>query len=327
MNANEREIQVFFPLIHGQKSRLRDLPVRQLGQAIAARLHLNGDLAQRPTAEVEARRFVMHRAAHVFELAQRPPLELVQLLHKSILTSNCLKRVNTRMEHSPHGIIQKSMAGELLFPQHVHDYLLSNSLREPPILARLREQTAAHPRASMQISPEHGQFMALIIQLMGARRAIEVGVFTGYSALAVALAMPAGGKIVACDVSEEYTGVARAYWKEAGVDRMIDLRLNPALDTLRAMIAAGERGTYDFAFIDADKTNYEAYYECALQLIRPGGLIMLDNVLWSGRVADPDQNDADTQALRALNKKLHADARVLLSMLPLSDGVTLALKK
>lgn len=219
------------------------------------------------------------------------------------------------------------MAGELLFPQRVHQYLLANSLREPAVLERLREETAARPRASMQISPEHGQFMALLIRLMDARRAIEVGVFTGYSALAVALAMPADGRIVACDVSDEYTSVARRYWKEAGVEHMIGLHLKPALDTLRAMIAAGERGRYDFAFIDADKTNYDAYYECALELIRPGGLIMFDNVLWSGRVADPRVSDADTVALRALNQKLHADERVFLSMLPLSDGVTLALKK
>ncbi len=219
------------------------------------------------------------------------------------------------------------MAGELLLPEHLHQYLIANSLREPPLLRRLREETAAFPRASMQITPEHGQFMALLVQLMGARRAIEVGVFTGYSALVVAQALPADGKIVACDINPEYAEVARRYWKEAGVEHMIDLRLNPALDTLRGMIAAGEQGRYDFAFIDADKTNYDGYYECALELIRPGGLIMIDNVLWSGRVADEKVNDADTAALRALNRKLLADARVSLSMLPLSDGVTLALKR
>jgi predicted O-methyltransferase YrrM len=219
------------------------------------------------------------------------------------------------------------MAGDLLFPAHVHEYLISQSLREPEILRRLREETAVLPRASMQISPEHGQFMALIIQLMGARRTLEVGVFTGYSSLAVALALPSGGRIVACDVSEEYTSVARKYWKEAGVDHMIDLRLAPALETLHGLIAQGEGSRFDFAFIDADKTNYEGYYECAMELIRPGGLIMVDNVLWSGRVADPAENDADTVALRAFNRKLHADSRVALSMLPLSDGVTLALKR
>jgi predicted O-methyltransferase YrrM len=218
------------------------------------------------------------------------------------------------------------MAGDLLFPEHIYEYLISNSLREPEILRRLREETAVLPRAGMQISPEHGQFMALIIQLMGARRTLEVGVFTGYSSLAVALALPSGGKIVACDVSEEYTSVARKYWKEAGVDHMIDLRLAPALETLRGLISQGEHG-FDFAFIDADKTSYEGYYECALELLRPGGLIMIDNVLWSGRVADPKENDPDTVALRALNKKLHSDSRISLSMLPLSDGVTLALKR
>lgn len=219
------------------------------------------------------------------------------------------------------------MAGDLMIPQEIYDYLISHSLREPPILRRLREETALLPRASMQISPEHGQFMALMVQLMGARRAIEVGVFTGYSSLAVALALPPDGKIVACDVSEEYTAIARRYWKEAGVDHMIDLQLRPALETLSALIAEGQRGRYDFAFIDADKTSYDGYYECVLELMRPGGLIMIDNVLWSGRVADESVNDADTAALRALNKKLHADSRVSLSMLPLSDGVTLALKR
>jgi caffeoyl-CoA O-methyltransferase len=219
------------------------------------------------------------------------------------------------------------MAGDLLFPERIYEYLIANSLREPAILRRLREETAALPRASMQISPDHGQFMALIVQLMGARRTLEVGVFTGYSALAVALALPSGGKMVACDISEEYTGVARKYWKEAGVDHMIDLRLAPALETLRGLIAQGETGRFDFAFIDADKTSYEGYYECAMELIRPGGLIMIDNTLWSGRVADAAENDADTVALRAFNQKLHADSRVSLSMLPLSDGVTLALKR
>jgi caffeoyl-CoA O-methyltransferase len=219
------------------------------------------------------------------------------------------------------------MAGDLQFPDHIYNYLLANSLREPPVLRKLREETAALPRASMQITPDHGQFMALIVQLMGARRALEVGVFTGYSSLAVALALPSDGNIIACDVNEEYTSIARRYWKEAGVDHMIDLRLNPALETLRTLIAEGRGGQFDFAFIDADKTNYEGYYECALELLRPGGLIMIDNVLWSGRVADAAENDPDTAALRALNTKLHADSRVSLSMLPLSDGVTLALKR
>jgi len=219
------------------------------------------------------------------------------------------------------------MAGKLLLPESIHEYLLSASLREPPILRRLREETAAHPRATMQITPEQGQFMALLIQLMGARTTLEVGVFTGYSSLAVALALPADGRIVACDVSEEYTAVARRYWCEAGVDHMIDLHLKPALETLQELLSTSLRGRFDLAFIDADKTSYEGYYECALQLLRPGGIILVDNVLWSGRVADPSEQDADTVALRAFNQKLLADSRVALSMLPLGDGVTLALKR
>lgn len=219
------------------------------------------------------------------------------------------------------------MAGKLFLPETLHHYLLSASLREPPILARLREETASHPRARMQVPPEHGQFLSLIIQLMGARHTLEVGVFTGYSSLAVALALPEDGRITACDISEEYTAIARRYWQEAGVDHKIDLQLRPALESLHELLARGEQSKFDFAFIDADKTNYENYYEAALELVRPGGLIMVDNVLWSGAVADPAVNDADTNALRAFNKKLHDDSRIELSMLPLGDGVTLALKR
>ncbi|HML17129.1 MAG TPA: class I SAM-dependent methyltransferase [Bryobacteraceae bacterium] len=219
------------------------------------------------------------------------------------------------------------MAGRLLLPDNVYQYLLSVSLREPPILRRLREETAHLPNASIQIPPEHGQFLSLMVQLMGVRNAIEVGVFTGYSSLAVALALPAGGRMVCCDVSEEYTAVARRYWKEAGVDHRIDLRIGPALETLHGMLAAARQATFDFVFIDADKTNYEGYYECALELVHAGGLIMIDNTLWSGRLADPSETEADTVALRAFNQKLHADSRIALSMLPLGDGVTLALKR
>jgi predicted O-methyltransferase YrrM len=219
------------------------------------------------------------------------------------------------------------MAGEPFIPEAISQYLLSVSLREPPILRSLRDETASHPRATMQITPEQGQFMALLIQLMGARNTLEVGVFTGYSSLAVALALPADGHIVACDVSEEYTAIARRYWQEAGVDHMIDLHLQPALETLNKLLSDGRRGRFDFAFIDADKVNYEGYYECALELLRPGGIILVDNVLWSGRLADPKENDPDTLALRAFNRKLHTDSRVALSMLPLGDGVTLALKR
>ena len=219
------------------------------------------------------------------------------------------------------------MAGKLLLPEKLHEYLLSVSLREPPILARLREETASLPNAIMQISPDQGQFMALLAQLMGARRTLEVGVFTGYSSLAVALALPAGGSMVVCDINEEYTTIARRYWKAAGVDHMIDLRLRPALETLHELLANGEAGRFDFAFIDADKGNYNGYYECALELIRPGGLIAVDNVLWSGKVADPENMEPDTLALRSFNQKLLADSRVALSMVPIGDGLTLALKR
>jgi caffeoyl-CoA O-methyltransferase len=209
----------------------------------------------------------------------------------------------------------------------LYDYLLSVSLREPEILLKLRQETANHPRAMMQIAPEQGQFMALLVQLLGATKTLEVGVFTGYSSLCVALALPPTGKIVACDVSEEYTAIARRYWQQAGVADKIDLRLAPALDTLEQLLASGQAGTFDFAFIDADKENYPGYYDLALQLIRPGGLIAIDNVLWSGRVADPQVQDNSTQTIRAFNEKLHGDERVSLSLVPIADGLTLALKK
>jgi len=216
------------------------------------------------------------------------------------------------------------VAGDLFIPETIYQYLQSHSLREPPVLSRLREETAAHSYARMQIPPEHGQFLALLLNLMGARRALEVGVFTGYSSLAAALAMGPGARLVACDISEEYTAVARRYWKEAGVDSIVDLRLGPALDTLRALAA---EPPFDFAFLDADKSNYENYYEAAPGLLRAGGLIMVDNVLWSGRVADPSNQEADTLALRRFNEKLHHDQRIDLSMIPLGDGVTLARKR
>jgi predicted O-methyltransferase YrrM len=219
------------------------------------------------------------------------------------------------------------MAGDLFLPQEIYDYILAMSLREPPLLRRLREEMANHPMARFQIPPEHGQFMAFLVQLMGARRTIEIGVFTGYSSLAVALALPADGRIVACDISEEYTAIARRYWMEAGVDHMIDLRPRPAMETLQELLKQGQQERFDFAFIDADKSSYEGYYECVLELLRPGGLIMVDNVLWSGRVCDPEDQTVDTVALRGFNKRLLTDSRVSLSMLPLGDGVTLALKR
>jgi caffeoyl-CoA O-methyltransferase len=208
----------------------------------------------------------------------------------------------------------------------LHEYILSVSLREHPALRRLREETASHPRTFMQISPEQGQFLSLLVRLMGARRALEVGVFTGYSSLSVALALPPDGRIVACDVNEEWTATARRYWQEAGVSDKIDLRLAPAVETLDGLLACGQAGSFDFAFIDADKPSYDAYYERALELLRPGGLMAVDNVLWSGRVADAEENGRETLALRALNEKIHADTRVFVSLLPITDGMTLAMK-
>ena len=208
----------------------------------------------------------------------------------------------------------------------LYRYLVEHSVREHPVLAELRAATAGMRHAGMQISPEQGQFMALLARLAGARRAIEVGVFTGYSALSVALALPADGRIVACDVSEEWTAVARKFWEKAGVAAKIDLRLAPALDTLDKLLAEGGAGAYDFAFIDADKGNYLGYYERCLELMRRGGLIVVDNTLWSGRVADAANVEEDTHAIREFNAALHRDRRVELSLLPLGDGVTLALK-
>lgn len=215
----------------------------------------------------------------------------------------------------------------LTLDDRLHDYLLRVSLRERDILRRLREETASHPMANMQVAPEQGQFMALLIRMLGARRILEVGVFTGYSSLAMALVLPLEGRIVACDVSVEYTDIARRYWREAGVSDRIDLRIAPAAETLDALLAAGQAGTFDFAFIDADKPNYRTYYERCLTLLRPGGVVAIDNVLWSGTVADPAQSDPDIEAIRALNTALHGDERVDLSVLPLADGLTLARKR
>ncbi len=207
------------------------------------------------------------------------------------------------------------------------DYLRSVSLRETDLMRRLRDETARLPYAQMQIAPEQGQFMALLVELMGARRALEVGVFTGYSSLAVARALPEDGRLIACDISEEWTSIARRYWAEAGVAHKIDLRLAPALETLDGLLAEGQRNSFDFAFLDADKVSYGDYYERMLELVRPGGLLLVDNVLWSGAVADPAVQDRDTLALRAFNQRLHQDQRVSLSLLPLADGLTLARKR
>ena len=205
-----------------------------------------------------------------------------------------------------------------------YGYLLEHSLREHPALAKLRAETASHPQANMQIAPEQGQFMQLLVRLTGARRAIEVGVFTGYSSLAVMLTMPPDGRLLALDVSEEYTAIARRHWQAAGVADRIELVLAPANETLDARLAGGEAGQYDFAFIDADKTGYLGYYERLLKLLRPGGLIAVDNTLWGGEVANPGNREADTLALRAFNDFLHRDPRIDLALLPVGDGLTLA---
>ena len=208
----------------------------------------------------------------------------------------------------------------------LYQYLIDHSIREHPAQVALRAATASQPHAGMQISPDQGQFMALLVKLLGARRAIEIGVFTGYSALTVALALPDDGRLLACDIRDDYTRVGRPFWQQAGVAHKIDLRLAPALETLDAQLADGASGQYDFAFIDADKTGYDAYYERCLQLLRPGGLVAIDNTLWSGSVART-ASDADTAALQQLNTKLHHDERVDLSLLPVGDGLTLARKR
>jgi len=209
----------------------------------------------------------------------------------------------------------------------VYRYILEHSVRENPVLKELREATAGIPHAGMQISPEQGQLMALLVKTIGARRTIEVGVFTGYSSLSVALALPPDGRIVACDVSAEWTAIARRFWEKAGVAAKVDLRLAPALQTLDALLAAGEAGRYDFAFIDADKGNYSGYYERCLALVRAGGLVAIDNTLWNGWVADAAHQEDDTRAIRAFNDQLLADRRVDLSLVPIGDGMTLALKR
>jgi predicted O-methyltransferase YrrM len=206
------------------------------------------------------------------------------------------------------------------------NYLQSVSLREPEVLTQLREETANHPQARMQIAPEQGQFMALLVRMLSAKKTIEVGVFTGYSSLAVALALPEDGRVIACDVDAEITQTAQRYWEKAGVAHKIELRIAPALETLDQLLN-DQAGTFDFAFIDADKRNYSNYYEQCLQLVRPGGLIAIDNVLWSGRVADPAEQDKRTQAIHDFNTKLHEDDRIFLSLVPIADGLTLALKK
>lgn len=231
------------------------------------------------------------------------------------------------------GLLVRLLRGEISFgklaglDKRLHNYILSVSLREPPILQQLRAETSAMPMAGMQIAPEQGQFMALLARTSGAKKILEVGVFTGYSSLVLALGLPSDGKIIACDVSEEYTNIAQRYWQKAGVADKIDLRLAPALETMDQLIATGHAGSFDFIFIDADKENHPAYYEKALQLVRSGGLILIDNALWFGKVANPSVQDSATQAIRSLNKTLHHDHRITnLSLLPVGDGLVLATK-
>lgn len=209
----------------------------------------------------------------------------------------------------------------------LYHYLLDVSLREDALLAELRKQTAGMPEANYQIAPEQGQFMALLARITGARRYLEIGTFTGYSALVVALALPADGEVIACDLSREWTDIARSFWKRAGVEDRIRLELRPALETLADLRDRGEAGCFDLAFIDADKTAYPEYYEQCLSLLRPGGIVMVDNTLWSGAVADPADHSADTEAIRAFNRQLQQDDRIDLSLVPIGDGLTLARKR
>lgn len=208
----------------------------------------------------------------------------------------------------------------------LYEYVLSVSLRESDLLRELREETMSHPMARMQISPEQGQFIQLLVRLTGATRALEIGVFTGYSSLCVATALPDEGSLIACDVSEEWTNIAKRYWLAAEVDGKIDLRLAPAVETLDVLLGAGQAESFDFCFIDADKVNYANYFERALKLLKPGGLIAVDNTLWGGDVINNDDQSEDTKAIRAFNRQLHLDERVSISLVPIGDGLTLALK-
>ena len=219
------------------------------------------------------------------------------------------------------------MAKRTLLTGALDDYATANWLRDSDLKRRLREETMRLPWGMMQVAADQAQFMALMTRAIGARRALEVGVFTGYSALCVAEALPPDGKLIACDVSEEWTAIGRRYWREAGLDHKIDLRIGPAIDTLDALLREGRAGQFDMAFVDADKISYDGYYERCLKLLRTGGLMMFDNVLWGGSVADASKGSEDTEALRALNAKLHDDPRIDLALVPLGDGITMALKR
>jgi predicted O-methyltransferase YrrM len=208
----------------------------------------------------------------------------------------------------------------------LYDYYQAIAFREPDILKELRQATSQLPMANMQIAPEQGQFMALLVQLTGARKILEIGVFTGYSSLAMALALPPQGRVMGCEISAEYAAIARQFWQKAGVSEKIDVLLGPAVTSLEQLLANGEQESFDLAFIDANKSDYDQYYELSLQLVRPGGLILIDNVLWYGKVADETVQDKATQSIRNLNAKLHQDPRISLSLVPIGDGLTLALK-
>lgn len=220
------------------------------------------------------------------------------------------------------------MARETMgLPEELRDYVREVGIREPEVLARLREETATLAEGGMQVAPEEGAFLGLLVELLGARRCVEVGTFTGYSSTSVALALPPGGQLVCCDVSEEWTSTARRYWAEARVDDKIELRIGPALDSLDALLADGAEGTFDLAFVDADKSRYDAYYDRLLRLVRPGGLIVFDNMLWHGLVVDESATDDDTTTLRALARRLKADERVSVVLLPIADGVSLVRRR
>jgi predicted O-methyltransferase YrrM len=215
----------------------------------------------------------------------------------------------------------------LCITEKLYEYMLSVSLREPEVLLELRRETGLDEQANMQIAPEQGQFMALLVRLLGAKKTLDIGVYTGYSSLCIGLALPQNGRVIACDLNRQWTDIAKRYWHKAGVADKIDLRLAPARQTLEELLAnKTAAASFDFAFIDADKVNYDIYYEYCLQLVRPGGLIAVDNVLWDGAVAEETVDDVDTEAIRALNSKIHADPRVELSLVPIADGLTLARK-
>lgn len=211
--------------------------------------------------------------------------------------------------------------------EKLYDYMLSVSLREPEVLERLRHETDRHEKSALRIEPEQGQLMAFLAKLIGARRALEIGVYTGYSALWVALALPEDGELVACDIREEWAAIGEPYWEEAGVVEKIDLRIAPATETLKELLAEGEAGTFDLAFIDADKKQYDAYYEYCLDLVRPGGLIAIDNVLWHGHVLEETPQDEGTRTIQALNERIHQDQRVDMTLVPIRDGLTLVRKR